>query len=403
MPNPFHRPVERRQLFFAGLLVILAIVLPVIARPGGGTNAAAPATVASKPLSAALPPERWQQVENSVDRALAWIASEQAPDGSFPTLPAGQPAVTSLCVMAFLSRGHQPGLGPYGRQLDRAIDFVMACQRPDGLFSQEPPGPTHVDDRPAHTAVYNHAISGLMLGEIYGHAGRQKEKDVKQAIEKALQFTRDLQTRPKDHPGDRGGWRYLRLRYDHNAPDSDLSVTAWQLMFLRSARNAEFSVPQEYIDDGIGFVRRCWDERISMFHYQLEADGSGGAGLSRGLVGAGILSLSLAGQHQTPIALAAGNWLLAHPYRRFGELVGDYDHFFFSAYYCSQAAAQLGGQYWESTFPPLVNALLSGQARDGSWPPEIGSEDSMFGNSYTTALAVLALTPPYQLLPIYQR
>ena len=45
---------------------------------------------------------------------LGWLATQQADDGSFPTLPQAQPAVTSLCVLAFLSRGHQPGLGPYG-------------------------------------------------------------------------------------------------------------------------------------------------------------------------------------------------------------------------------------------------------------------------------------------------
>ena len=46
--------------------------------------------------------------------------------------------------------------------------------------------------------------------------------------------------RPKLHAVDKGGWRYLRLRgIEH--PDSDLSITAWQLMFLRSARNASYS------------------------------------------------------------------------------------------------------------------------------------------------------------------
>src|SRR5436190_7934942 len=53
------------------------------------TNQLSKAT-APKSLMAALPPARWQAVEKSVDHALAWIASQQAADGSFPTLPAGQ-------------------------------------------------------------------------------------------------------------------------------------------------------------------------------------------------------------------------------------------------------------------------------------------------------------------------
>lgn len=353
------------------------------------------------PLGEVLSPGRWPEVENSVDRALAWLASRQAANGSFPTLPQAQPAVTSLCVLAFLSRGHQPGLGPYGTQMERGIDFVLACQREDGLFSFQPPGDEHVDMGPSHTAVYNHAIAGLMLGEVFGHVAGQRMEAVKAALNRALPFTRRLQTRPKDHAADEGGWRYLYLRTDHWSADSDLSVTSWQILFLRSARNAEFNVPQKYIDEAMAFVQRCWDPQHGVFNYALE--GAGDVRSSRGMVGAGILCLSLAGQHETPAALAAGDWLLAHPYGRFGEQIGEGDGFFYSAYYCSQAAAQLGGAYWKGIYAPLADTLLGAQNADGSWPPEPQKGFARFGNAYTTAMAVLALTPPYQLLPVYQR
>lgn len=356
----------------------------------------------AKPMMEVLSPGKWPVVENSVDRGLAWLAGQQAADGSFPTLPAAQPAVTSLCVLAFLSRGHQPGLGPYGTQMERAIDFVLACQRADGLFSFESAtNRDHKDLEAIHTAVYNHAICGLMLGEVFGHVTGGRMQEVKKGMTKALQFTRELQTRPKAHAADQGGWRYLRLRWDHSYSDSDLSVTAWQILFLRSARNAEFNVPQGYIDEAMEFVHRCWDERTGMFNYAME--GAGDVRSSRGMVGAGILCLSLAGEHQTLAALVAGNWLLAHPYRRFGELLGTDDNFFYSTYYCSQAAAQLGGAYWKGIYGPLVDALLTAQHAEGSWPPEPQGSIARFGNVYTTAMAVLSLTPPYQLLPVYQR
>ena len=97
------------------------------------------------------------------------------------------------------------------------------------------------------------------------------------------------------------------------------------------------------------------------------------------------------------------DWLLAHPYARFGDVVGSGDRYFYSCYYCSQAALQLGGRYWEGIYPPLAEALLRVQSPDGSWPTEPNGFDGAFGNLYTTPLAVLALTPPYQLLPVYQR
>src|SRR5439155_18077437 len=202
--------------------------------------------------------------------------------GSFPTLASGQPAITSLCVLAFLSRGHQPAHGPYGEKIGRAIDFVISCQKPDGLFSYQVPGPYYVAREASATATYNHAIAGLMLGEVYGQVSGGRAKEVKQAIENALQFTRHLQVRPKD-PADKGGWRYIRLK--PSEADSDLSVTAWQLMFLRSARNAEFNVPQGYVDEAIGYVRRLWDPSSGGFYYKFA--GGRGFGASRGMAGAG--------------------------------------------------------------------------------------------------------------------
>ena len=415
----FQKGIARRGggLFLA---VMMACGAAAGAEEGGAPAAAAPAAAADgglaadhvpgvravPPLGDVLAPGKWPAVEDSVDRALAWLSAQQAANGSFPTLPQAQPAVTSLCVLAFLSRGHQPGLGPYGQQMERAIDFVLACQRDDGLFSFQPPQDSrgqdvHEDMTASHTAVYNHAIAGLMLGEVFGHVTGPKMQEVKKAMSKALQFTREMQTQPKFHAADLGGWRYLHLRYDQSAADSDLSVTSWQILFLRSARNAEFNVPQDYVDKAMEFVHRCWDPKNGVFNYALE--GAADMRSSRGMVGAGILCLSLAGQHQTPAALAAGDWLLAHPYRKFGEQIGVDDGFFYSAYYCSQAAGQLGGAYWKGIYAPLADTLLGAQNADGSWPPEPQKGFARFGSAYASALAVLSLTPPYQLLPVYQR
>jgi hypothetical protein len=64
---------------------------------------------------------------------------------------------------------------------------------------------------------------------------------------------------------------------------------------------------------------------------------------------------------------------------------------------------QLGGEHWASFYPRTVKTLLVNQQPDGSWPPEGYYADSLFGNAYTTALAVLSLGAANQLLPIFQR
>jgi hypothetical protein len=353
-----------------------------------------PSVAPTKELAGALSPEKWRQVEGSVDHALAWMASQQAADGSFPTASIAQPAVTSFCVMAYLSRGYQPGPGPYGRQLEKAIDYVISCQQEDGLICREVPGPVYEFKTPTHTAAYNHAIAGLMLGEVYGQVSGARAKAARVAIQKALQYTRELQARPKPEL-DHGGWGYIRQSLAWL--DGDMSVTAWHLMFLRSAKNAEFNVPKEYADDAVAYVRRNWDPSRGVFLYHR------GSSPSRGMMGAGILALSMAGEHRSAIAQAAGDWLLQHPFNRFGEMIGGLDRYYYSMYYCTQAAAQLGGRYWTGIYPPAVETLLGVQHENGAFPFEPNAEDVVFGQCYSTSLAVLAMTPAYQLLPVYQR
>jgi hypothetical protein len=385
---------------FCRLLLAMICCVSTTARAGETNNPAAPDLAPVESLASALSTDEWHQLEGCVDRTLAWLARQQQPDGSFPTRESAQPAVTSLCILAFLSRGYQPGGGPYGAQLDRAIDYVLDCQMADGLICRLEPEPILIPMHASHTATYNHAIAGLMLGEVFGHVNGERSRRVKKALQKALQYTLDLQVRPKAYPNDHGGWRYLRIQGAPHDADSDISVTGWQLMFLRSARNAEFKVPEQAIQQALDYVHRCWDDGAGMFRYEISAGQSHTHG--RGLMGSAILTLSLGGRHESPEAIAAGNWLLAHPFTQLSERGGNSDRFFYSTYYCSQAAAQLGGRYWTGIFAPIAHILIRAQHVDGSFPLET-APDQIFGPVYSSSLAVLSLTPAYQILPVYQR
>lgn len=245
--------------------------------------------------------------------------------------------------------------------------------------------------------AYNHAIAGVMLGELYGMADRSQQARIRAAISKALQYSREQQRRRKRYADDHGGWRYLRQSGNN---DSDLSLTAWNLMFLRSARNAEFDVPQQHVDEAMAYIHRCFDEREQTFVYALRGSRRY---VSRGMVGAGVVALSLGGEHKSRMAQSGGRWILAHSFDRYnGHGTHVEDRYHYSAFCCSQAMFQLGGEYWRRFYPRLAQTFVTHQIANGSWGPE-PQQDAMFGNSYTTALAVLSFTPPYQLLPIYQR
>ena len=346
----------------------------------------------SEVLENSLTPTQWRQLDNSVDRALEFLSTQQAEDGSFVSLPEAQPAVTSFCIMAFLSRGHVPEQGPYGEQLSRAIDYVLTTQHPNGLlFAYQVQG----DENWKLFGNYNHPIAGIMLGEVYGMCEPRQGAEIRTAIEKALEFSQRDQMKPKRFRENEGGWRYLLP----GGVETDLSVTAWHLMFYRSARNAQFEVPKTNIDAAVAYVQRCYVPHRGTFCYATDGRDS----FSRSMAGAGILSLALAGQHDTEMAKSAGRFLLEHPFDRFnrGNLTAE-DRFYYGAYYSSQAMFQLGGDYFKKFYPVLLETMVENQREDGSWELE-ANQDGPLGYAYSTSLGALSLTPPYQLLPIYQR
>ena len=110
----------------------------------------------------------------------------------FPRRNYGQPGVTSLCVMAFVAQGYMPGEGPYGDQLDQSTQVSSSiasektvcshwCCPTESVFL----GTSRIDDQYS-PAVYNHALSSLLLSEVFAMGGGDLEKN-QEVIELAVQ------------------------------------------------------------------------------------------------------------------------------------------------------------------------------------------------------------------------
>lgn len=389
------RAIRAERLMGITMTTLLGIMMNTAPSPAAGPATASAPASRDTDARAGLSADKWKRIESTTDQALAWLATQQQPDGSFQTLKTGQPGVTSLCVMAFLARGHLPGEGRYGQTLNRAIQYTIECQQTDGVFSHIAPTMPTEPLNASFTSNYNHPITGLMLSEAYGMVPAGQSRRIKPAVEKAIQYAAQRLPQPKRSTIDEGGWRYRTRRPQE---DADLSITSWHLMFLRSAKNAGFEVPTHLIDEALGLAGRLYDAKLGTFVY-----GRNQRNNTRAMAGAGILSFSLGGKHGDDRALATGEFLLRHPLIEFNQPEFHQERYFYSTFYSSQAMFQLGGRYWTGFYPPMAQTLVANQQPDGSWEPDSHTYDGRFGRTCSTALAILSLSPPFQLLPIFQR
>jgi hypothetical protein len=321
----------------------------------------------STALAGAQAPKK-DRLEDSIDRALGFLQTMQEPDGAWLYFGQKSPAITSLAVLAYLSAGHVPGEGPYAPLLDKGIRWVLSQQDGRGLIGAG-----------QGLEMYHHGISTIMLTQVCGMTDAKLGKEVRAKVERAVKII--LQAQLSQQGPYQGGWRYNVVSLD-----ADISVSGWQILALRGAKNIGCDVPSERIDRAIEFVLRCRDLSSGGFCY------TPGGRVTLSCTGTCVLALELCGKerHRGREALQAGSYLLKHPLRW-----GD-EHFPYAAYYGAQATFQLGNNYWNFYRPQLHKALLGNQQANGSWLDQMGPV-------YATSLSVLALTVEYRYLPIYQR
>lgn len=348
------------QLRLSRLGIVLVVACGVI----HATNGPTPADEVADTMAKFREP-----IRRSVDKGLAWLAAAQAEDGAFPGQHGTTTAVPALAGMAFLSAGHTPGLGPYGRHINKCIDYVLELEqkggdgKPNGYLVRTP------DDK-----MYAHCIATLFLSEVSGMVDPRRQQKIEEALSRALLLILTAQEIPKPLPHV-GGWRY-----SPTSTDSDLSLTGWAIMALRSARLNGAPVPDEAIANAVTYVLKNHDPKSGGFGYS-------GPSPNAAMTGVGLLCLSLSGQHEHEALPGAGSYILQH---RNGNLGG---HPEYAEYYCSQAMFQLGGDKWVSWAEQMYPRIIGKQSANGSWS----------NGGYHTAMMILSMTVSYRQLPVYQR
>jgi hypothetical protein len=313
-------------------------------------------------------PELTEKASQAIDKGLKYLLSAQKKDGSWDGDGKGGRvvAITSLALMAFMCKAQFPGSGPYGKQLDRAKNWLLkhAKSRPDGYLG---------------TVMYEHGLATLALSEMWGMTRDKKDDD---AIQKALEKAVEVILRSQN-PG--GGWRY-QPQADGG---EDTSCTQTVFHALASARQAGIMVPNETIAKAVKYFKFAQNAETGGFCYAP----NGNAKVSTACSAGGLYCAQLAGQRDSEMVAAALRYLK----KLSPGIFNGAGHYYYAHYYAIQAMVQAGDKHYAEWYPLIRDALISRQHTNGAW------HRGKKGTAYETPMAIIILATPHRYIPIYQR
>jgi hypothetical protein len=335
--------------------------------------------------------------ERAVANGLRYLAKIQNDDGSwgdrsdfdgkYGFVYVGK---TALCVLAFLGAGHTPqSRTEHSEVVQKALAHLLSLQDETGAF-----GPS---------SCYGHGIATYALAECYGIT---KNAELVRPLERALTWILDNQG-PRRDRRNRGGWGYFSPGLKAEDDYARVSVSAWMVMALESARLSGVELPTDVLPAAREFLEQAFDQPNGWFRYNHKPSRVNSAWPTLPAstpAGAFCLLLLGAGKDNAMVRAAVDFTVERRPeqYRRYADedfvLRGQGNVYFW--YYGTLACFLAGGDAWDRWNERLRTVLPQAQGNDGSWTPidvyaqEAG--DNRRDHGYTTAMCVLCLEVYYR-------
>lgn len=321
--------------------------------------------------------------EAAVDAALRWLAAHQHNDGGWSfrlddphgpcdgrcsnplknpdDAPTPRTAATGLALLAFLGGGHTHRSGEYADTVRRGIYYLQGQARETSFGIDLQNG-----------SMYGHGIATLALSEAFVLTG---DEELRELVEGATMFCAAAQ-----HAG--GGWGYVP-----GAP-ADITLTAWQIVALKTAEQEKIWSPSEVIPKAKVFVLTLANEARSRFGYKSPEP-------TLSTTAMGLLLQLYFGHQPGETGMAEGlDWIASQ-----GPSPTDvyYDYYAMLALHHSRHRGRM--DFARAIRDHLVATQARSGHEEGSWhfPDRYGS---VGGRLYTTALCTLILQTPYRYVPI---
>ncbi len=331
--------------------------------------------------------------ERAVEASLRWMAGIQEPQGHWSSArhgggaakkdPQGQnrldgglyadSGITGLIILSFLGAGYTHEEGKYSSAVMRAIQWMIAQQRPNGYLGGRA---TRYD------MMYCHAIATFALAEAYGmQSDPASFPELRDAVRDAVRLICDMQNTD-------GGWRYDK------GSDSDMSMFGWQLMALKSAVNSGIPVPEATRRGMTKFLQaRSLGTRGGLAGYKVNEPPT------PAMTAEALFCRQMFGIRPTD---GSSQEAVAYLRNNLPRLTV-YDEYYW--YYGTLAMFQYDGQPWDEWNGGLRDMLVGLQRTQGplagSWEPN-GKWAGIGGRLYSTAVSTMCLEVYYRFLRIYQ-
>ena len=348
--------------------------------------------------------------EAAVEAGLQWLRKQQLKDGSWSLCGPysdgtqildidkkpidNKPAATALALLAFQGAGNTRSSGEYSSVVRRGWVWLLRQQNEDGCFTPR--------KRSYNALFYTHAICTIALCELIT-LEKKANPELRRAAKKAIDYLLENQN------SEMGGWKY------EPQVGSDLSVTGWCLMALRSSEMAGFKTPQSYYDRISSFLDSISFDDGADYVYELNAKGEIQDGNKRpSMTATGLLCREYLGWTPSENALLRGaeklatNDNLIH-FPTTKEEEKTFFHNVYGWYSTSMALKGLGpyNKYWRKWNGALSKELPArqepkGSPEAGSWNPRFDEYNFGGGRLYVTTLSILCLEVYYRYLPLYQ-
>ncbi|MFH0939125.1 MAG: hypothetical protein V1899_07590 [Planctomycetota bacterium] len=178
---------------------------------------------------------------NAVDEALCWLAKHQEKDGHWDSVKYNgkkiDTANTGLALLAFLGVGHTEKVGEYKDHVRRAVAWLKSKQATNGLIFD------NTDEDINRGIGYPGVIATLALTEATGMANIADTRD---AAQKAVNYYCDVHQEGVESDKVSGGYTEKLL--------SDISMTGWFVMALKSAKVAGLQVNPASFESALKFL-----------------------------------------------------------------------------------------------------------------------------------------------------